>query len=289
MGAKTFMWTLAAVAVVGGAVGAGAYAVTGNDDAPAATASEALGLPPSGEAGQPGALPSRDRQQDGAGAQPETSQTAESDSPADSTEEAAADANAPADDGAAARPERIAGVVNSIDSSGVVLATDEGPVAVTIAGDVPVQLAKTVADAVDDLVVGVEVTAVLARTEAGVVARNIAIGGAGTGGLAFGGGGRQGGGAGANVVTGTIASVGGGTLVIDTAEGPAEVALGDDTPVLITRSFADAAGDLSQGTEITVVGQRTDDGGLQAIAVTTGALGPPGAPRGGGGRGRGGQ
>ena len=153
--------------------------------------------------------------------------------------------------------------------------TDQWPS--PIAGDVPVQLAKTVADAVDDLVVGVDVTAVLARTEAGVVARNIAIGGAGTGGLAFGGGGRQGGGAGANVVTGTIASVSGGTLMIDTAEGPAEVALGDDTPVLITRSFADAAGDLSQGTEITVVGQRTDDGGLQAIAVTTGALGAPGA------------
>ena len=285
MGAKTFMWTLAAVVVVGGAVGAGAYAVTGNDDAPAASASEALGLPPGGEAGQAGALPNRGRQ-DGAGAQPETSQTAESDSPADSTEEAAADANAPADDGAAARPERIAGVVDSIDSSGVVLATDDGPVAVAITGDVPVQLAKTVADAVDDLVVGVEVTAVLARTEAGVVARNVAIGGAGTGGLAFGGGGRQGRGAGSNVVTGTIASVGGGTLVIDTADGPAEVALADDTPVLITRSFADAAGDLSQGTEITVVGQRTDDGGLQAIAVTTGA---PGAPGGGGGRGRGGQ
>ena len=289
MGSKTFMWTLVAVVVVGGAVGFGAYAVTGSDDAPAATASEALGLPPGGEAGQTGAQPSRGRQQDDSGAQPETPQTAANDSPPDATEEAAADNDAPADDGANARPERIAGVVNSIDSSGVVLATDEGPVAVTIAGDVPVQLAKTVADAVDDLVVGVEVTAVLARTEAGVVARNVAIGGAGTGGLAFGGGGRQGGGAGANVVTGTIASVGGGTLVIDTAEGPAEVALGDDTPVLITRSFADAAGDLSQGTEITVVGQRTDDGGLQAIAVTTGATGARGAPQGGAGRGRGGQ
>ena len=138
-----------------------------------------------------------------------------------------------------------------------------------------------------NLVVGADVTAVLARTEAGVVARNVAIGGAGTGGLGFGGGGRQGGGAGANVVTGTIASVGGGTLVIETAEGPVEVVLADDTPVLITRSFADAAGDLPQGTEITVVGQRTDDGELQAIAVTTGA---PGPPRGGAGRGgRGGQ
>ena len=289
MGAKTFMWTLAAVVVVGGAVGAGAYAVTGNDDAPAGSASEALGLPPGGEAGQAGALPSRGRQQDGAGAQPETSQTAASDSPFDSTEEAATDNDAPAADRGDPRPERIAGVVDSIDSSGLVLATSDGPVAVTIAGDVPVQLAKTVGDAVDELVVGADVTAVLARTEAGVVARNVAIGGAGTGGLGFGGGGRQGGGAGANVVTGTIASVGGGTLVIETAEGPAEVVLADDTPVLITRSFADAAGDLPQGTEITVVGQRTDDGGLQAIAVTTGAPGARGAPQGGAGRGRGGQ
>ena len=287
MGAKTFMWTLAAVVVVGGAVGAGAYAVTGPDEAPAASASEALGLPPGGEAGQAGALPNRGRQQEGAGAQPETSQTAASDSPSDLTEEAATDNDAPAADRGDARPERIAGVVDSIDSSGVVLATDDGPLAVTIAGDVPVQLAKTVGDAVDELVVGADVTAVLARTEAGVVARNVAIGGAGTGGLGFGGGGRQGGGAGANVVAGTIASVGGGTLVINTAEGPVEVVLADDTPVLITRSFADAAGDLPQGTEITVVGQRTDDGGLQAIAVTTGA---PGPPRGGAGRGgRGGQ
>ena len=286
MGAKTFMWTLAAVVVAGGAVGAGAYALTGNDDAPAGSASEALGLPPGGEAGQAGALLNRGRQQDGAGAQPETSQTAATDSPSDSTEEAAADNDAPAADRGDARPERIAGVVDSIDSSGLVLATSDGPVAVTIAGDVPVQLAKTVGDAVDELVVGADVTAVLARNEAGVVARNVAIGGAGTGGLGFGGGGRQGGGAGANVVTGTIASVGGGTLVIDTAEGPAEVVLADDTPVLITRSFADAAGDLPQGTEITVVGQRTDDGGLQAIAVTMGARG---APRGGAGRGRDGQ
>ncbi len=286
MGAKTFMWTLAAVVVVGGAAGAGAYAVTGPDETAPASASEALGLPPGGEAGQAGALPSRGRQRDGTGAQPEIPETAASDSPADSTEEASADANAPADDGADARPERIAGVVDSIDSSGLVLATSDGPVAVTIAGDVPVQLAKTAGDAVDELVAGADVTAVLARTEAGVVARNVAIGGAGAGGLGFGGGGRQGGGAGANVVTGTIASVGGGTLVIDTAEGPAEVVLADDTPVLITRSFADAAGDLPQGTEITVVGQRTDDGGLQAIAVTTGA---PGAPRGGAGRPRGGR
>ena len=286
MGAKTFMWTLAAVVVAGGAVGAGAYALTGNDDAPAGSASEALGLPPGGEAGQAGAQPSRDRQQDGAGAQPETSQTAATDSPSDSTEEAAADNGAPAADRGDARPERIAGVVDSIDSSGLVLATSDGPVAVTIAGDVPVQLAKTVGDAVDELVSGADVTAVLARTEAGVVARNVAIGGAEIGGLGFAGGGRQGGDAGANVVTGTIASVGGGTLVIETAEGPAEVVLADDTSVLITRSFADAAGDLPQGTEITVVGQRTDDGGLQAIAVTTGA---PGPPRGGAGRGRDGQ
>ena len=199
--------------------------------------------------------------------------------------------------GAAAGLEPISGVVLSIDATGVVLTSSEGPVDVAVAADAPVRLSKTAVEAANDLAPGVEITAVLARQSDGTVsASNINVGGAAGGALGGLGGVRRGqdGGAGRaagfNAVTGTIGAFSDGLLLLDTADGRIEVTVGDDTTVQLQRTFAEATADLGPDTEVTIIGRRSEDGTFEPITIATGALalqgGGFGGRRGLGGQGR---
>ena len=85
-------------------------------------------------------------------------------------------------------------------------------------------------------------------------------------------------------MTGAIVAFGGGTITIENTEGSVEAVVTDDTPVRISRLFSEASEDLAPGTEITVIGQRAEDGQYQAFMITTGALQDSGLGRFGGGR-----
>jgi hypothetical protein len=278
---KTFIGLVLAVIAIGAAVGVAAQTLTGGDAEPSTLA----GAGANEEANDATPTPDAD------GEQPDPTATGTADdsgwTQADGDTDAAGGRfGGFGGGGFAGRDalpiEPITGSIQSLTASSVVLTTTSGAVDVPLAADTPVQLNKTAADADADLVPGTEVTAILARAEEGIVARNITIGDGGLAGfggrLGGGGGARRGGGggvggAGFNAITGTITSNSGGTIVIDTPDGAVEISLADDTPVRISRGFADAGDDLPEGTEITILGRRDEAGDYQAIAITLGSLG----------------
>ena len=90
---------------------------------------------------------------------------------------------------------------------------------------------------------------------------------------------------------GSIVSLVDGVLTLETADGPAEFALADETPVRITTTAAEAAGELAAGVSVTAFVQREVDGSLSAASVRIGggAFGGPGGGRQRGGGGQGGN
>lgn len=281
MGSKAFIWLIVAIAAIGAGVGVGLVAANGGGE-PETSATGPLDLqaPQAGDDGTVGSSFAPD------GDGTEGSEASDGD-------------HAPAT-GGRQRPgggglfgggtiEPITGTIASLGTGGLTLETTEGMVEVPLAADTPVQLRKTVAEAAGDLVPGAEVTAILVRTPEGTIdVRNITLGGGGFGGRLFGGGfggggdgsggGFGGGGFGGsgttefNAVTGTIVSLADGVLTVENDEGSVETVVTDDTPVTISRVFAEAGDDLAVGTQITVIGQRAEDGTYQAFTVTTGAL-----------------
>lgn len=171
--------------------------------------------------------------------------------------------------------EPLVGTVVSFEGGTLRLETPDGEAAITVPDDAPVNVTKAVSDAGTYLVEGAEVS-VIARPDdsSGLAAASVTVGGAGQG---AGGGGGFGGLA--AVVMGTITSFAEGVLTLETAEGAAEFAVPDDTPVRITATAAEAASELTAGVTVTAFVQREADGSLSAASVNVGG--------GGGGFGRG--
>ena len=99
---------------------------------------------------------------------------------------------------------------------------------------------------------------------------------------ALGGGGDGGGGGGRRGLSGSIESIAGNTVTIETDQGPLEVTIGTETAVrLISQGSLD---DLTTGMTVTVAGQRGEDGSLEASAITVVPEGAGGLRLGGGAR-----
>jgi hypothetical protein len=81
--------------------------------------------------------------------------------------------------------------------------------------------------------------------------------GPGAGGF-FGGGGRGG-------LIGTVEGISDGVLTINTSQGPLQATIGADTTIQI---FAEGtAEDIETGTQVTIVGERSEDGTVEASSV----------------------
>jgi len=88
----------------------------------------------------------------------------------------------------------------------------------------------------------------------------------------FGGGGGFGGGEGlggrggrGGGLTGTIASIKGTVIILDTVQGPLTAALSDDT--MVQRFVEGTPTDLEPGMQVSVTGLRADDGTVEATTV----------------------
>lgn len=176
--------------------------------------------------------------------------------------------------------EPLAGTVVSFEAGMLRLETPDGVADVTVPDDAPVNVTKAAADSGAYLVEGAEISVVARPDESGgLAAAAVIVGGAGPGA----GGGRGFGGL-ASVVTGTVASFADGVLMLETTEGAAEAAVAEfalagDTPMRITTTAAEAAGELAAGVTVTAFVQREADGSLSAASVNVDG--------GGGGFGRG--
>ncbi len=214
----------------------------------------------------------------------------------------------------------LTGTVASVQGNLVTIETPQGPSQATVGVDTNIQ--KTDRGALEDLVVGVRVTVVGQRGADGTVqASTISIlpegsEGFGGGGLAgrFGQrqlGGSQGGQqfgqgqdgqgqsnrgqfggapggqdlAGGPVLTGTIESVDGNVLTVNTPQGPLPVTVGTETN--IQKTAQGSLDDLQTGFQVTVIGQTREDGTVQAGFIVVAPEGFPGG-RGLPGRGFGG-
>ena len=171
------------------------------------------------------------------------------------------------------------GTVVSLTGGVLTIDTPEGQRSVTVNSDTSVVNTSTVGDSRGLLTAGTQVSA-LGQTAADgtTTAARLTLGAGGGAFGGFGGGGRFGGGA----FAGTIVSLEGDTLVIDTGEGSNSVLLTDGTVVVIQSSIEDAPEELT-GAEVTVVATAGDDGSLTAVIVATGVDGFGGF---GGGSGR---
>ena len=67
-------------------------------------------------------------------------------------------------------------------------------------------------------------------------------------------------------LTGAIEAIDGDTLTINTAQGPLQATIADDTT--IQRYTESTLSDLLEGVQVTVVGQRAEDGTVEARSVT---------------------
>ena len=104
----------------------------------------------------------------------------------------------------------------------------------------------------------------------------------GAGGQRFGGAGGQGFGGGGGLV-GTVESLDGNMLTVNTPQGPLLAALGEET---LIQMFAEGSlSDLSVGTRVTVTGQRGEDGSVEAVSILIIPEGAGGFPAGGFGSG----
>ena len=187
--------------------------------------------------------------------------------------------------------EPLPGTVVSFDSGTLNLDTADGPAAVSVADDTPVNITKAVSEAAGYLTEGAQVTVVAQPDDAGglsaqtVVLGDLAgFGGAGVGG-GFGGLG--------TVVMGTVASFTDSVLTVERAEGPVAVEVADEVLVLINTTASEAQAELATDATVTVLVQRAADGSLEAVTVIAGSgfggglFGGRGA--GGAGRGAGGE
>jgi hypothetical protein len=108
------------------------------------------------------------------------------------------------------------------------------------------------------------------------------LGAGGTGG--FGGGGAPGGGGGGGL-SGTIEALVGNAVTVNTAQGPLQAVISGET--VIQRLASIAGADLEAGDQVTIMGQRNDDGVVEAttilIAPEGGLTGLFGGARAGGG------
>ena len=186
--------------------------------------------------------------------------------------------------------EPITGTVASLTSTKIVVTSNGADIDIEVPADVRVQLRTVIASATGDLLPGTEITALLQRTADGAItATNIIVGGGG-GGFGGGIGGRGSGGgttggttpetSGFNAVQGTVVSLQNNELVMDTADGPVSVTVTDSTPVQLNLTFAQAANNLPVGSNVTIIGQRSDDGTFTPMSISNTALvlGPDGTP-----------
>lgn len=182
--------------------------------------------------------------------------------------------------------ERLSGTVATFEEGVLRLETPDGEAAVAVPPETPVNVTKTAADAQPYLAGGVEVSVVARANEAGgLSAAAVVMGSAGQG-----VGGARGFGGLAEVTTGMVASFADGVLTLDTADGPAEFAVADETPVRITGTALELAGELTGGVSVTAFVQRDATGGISAASVSVGEGGGFGRGFGvgqGGGRQRG--
>ena len=177
-----------------------------------------------------------------------------------------AGAGAGTQDAGARNAEPLAGTVVSFENGTLRLETPDGEAAVAVPDDTPVNATKAVSDSGAYLLEGAEVSVVARPDESGgLAAAAIVVGGTGQG---------AGGGRGfAAVVMGSIASFADGVLTLEAEDGSAEFAVSDDTPVRITTTAAEAAGELTAGASVTVFVQREADGSLSAASVSVGGGG----------------
>lgn len=202
--------------------------------------------------------------------------------------------------------EPISGTVVSVTSTDLTLLSNGSNVDIAVPSTTPVSLSGTLATAADDLTAGTNVVAILQRDANGnLSATNLIIGNApgggrfGGGGSRFGGGGTTGGTttgtpapdtSGFNAVTATVVSFANDVLTLDTGSGNVDVNVTSSTPVRVTIPFSDATGKLTQGMQVTAIGQRDASGTYTPFTITTGGLrlsGGFGGPGGTGGTGGG--
>ena len=192
----------------------------------------------------------------------------------------------------------LAGTIESVEGNTVTVDTPQGLLQAMVGADTTIQ--KTDQGTLDDLEVGVQVTVIGQRGEDGAVqAVSISILPEGSdrfgGGLAgqfgqgrgsqerFGGGqGRQqfgqggqgqlGSGLGGRrlgggpTLNGTVESIDGNVVTINTPQGPLQAIVGDDTT--IRKSSQGTVQDLQAGVRVTIIGQRGEDETLQARFMT---------------------
>jgi hypothetical protein len=86
--------------------------------------------------------------------------------------------------------------------------------------------------------------------------------------------------AGRGGLTGTIQQTEGNTITVNTMQGPLQVTISEDTS--IQKTVEGSSDDLQEGTNVTVVGQRNEDGTTEASSIVIVPEGT-GFPFGGGG------
>ena len=79
-------------------------------------------------------------------------------------------------------------------------------------------------------------------------------------------------------LAGTIEAIEGGTLTVNTAQGPLRATIGADT--IIQQFTVGALADLLEGMQVTVTGQRAEDGTVEATSVLVVPEGEAGFPGG---------
>jgi hypothetical protein len=276
MSAKAFGFMLLIVVVLGGVVGGALFAFSGDDVEESAIADVEATATPTGDTG---AILGEDIFSGGT----------------PTPDDALPDFGGRLGGGLPIEP--IAGTLASISPIDlVVVSADTGAeTTVIVPPQTPVRLSETAGDTTS-LVSGAEIVAFLQRTADGTITVTTitmgAFGGGGGGRIGAGGGfggGTTGDGTEFNAVPGTVTSFAGGTLALETADGPVEVTVSDDTPISVTVAFADLDGQLALDSTVTVIGQRDEAGVYTPITIATGDLGGLGAGRGGFGGGRRGQ
>ena len=163
------------------------------------------------------------------------------------------------------------------------LDTADGPAAVSVADDTPVNITKAVSEAAGYMTEGAQVTVVAQPDDAGgLSAQTVVLGDLGGFGGVLGGAGFGGGFGGlGTVVMGTVASFTDGVLTVESAEGPVAVEVADEVLVLINTTASEAQAELATDAIVTVLVQRAADGSLEAVTVIAGSGFGGGGPFGG--------
>ena len=186
-----------------------------------------------------------------------------------------------------ANMEPIRGTLTSLSPTGLVVTSNDtgADTEMTVPPETPVRLSEAAGDT-SALTAGTEIVAFLQRDADGAISAssiNIpSIGstrgtlndlrGAARGELQSGGRATSEGNE-FNAVPGTITSLAGGALTLETVEGSLNVTVADDTPVQLTIAFGDLKGQLATDSEITVIGQRDDTGTYTPIIIASGSSG----------------